>query len=213
MKKGFSILLFIVILGVFGLVVAGVAYFSSRANVPSEAESLENVTSGGSGFPENSKYQPQANQAEVKTANVNLQSGQVSAGSKSVPVSVNFADPKEVISGVGIRLIYNGEPNDGVSVSGITIAPNIVASSSWQCPVKLSSVVNGKVVVDLACVNISPEGYKAAGETLLATFNLNRTNGQFIGPVEMQIDPKVSAIIRKSDGKNVLNISGVLKAE
>lgn len=206
MKKGFSLLPIVVILGIFGLVVVGVAYYSSGVHTTPSANN-EAVTSEGS------PYQPAKSQAQVKNATISLEGAQPTAGGQSVPVTVSFSSNQEPVSGVALRLVYDGNQADGLSVSGITVSPSLVGSGNWNCPITLSSVNNGQVTVDLGCVNLSPQGFSASGITELATFALNRASGKFNGPVQMTIDPKLSAIVRKSDGKNVLNISGELVAQ
>ncbi len=206
MKKGFSLLPLIIIVAVFAVVVAAVAYYSASTRVPSKAENRVIGT-----FPTRTSSQPVGSQAEVKTADV-IVSGDVEEGEQSVPVTVKFSNSEDTISGVALRLVYQGEESDGLSATGLKINSNFVNSGNWVCPIKTAKTEGGQVVVDLACVNISPEGYAPQNQTEMATFNLTRTSGNFMSPVQMEIDPNMSAITRKSDGKNVLNTSGSLTA-
>lgn len=210
--KGFGMVPMIVLLAVFGLVIAGVAYFSSSTQLPSEAKRrhmrFNNNMSQGN------VRQPAENQAQAKNAMLSLSTGsqQVSGEGSKIPVTVSFGAGGEAVSAVVLRLLFEIPGGASANATDVKISPALLSGGSWVCPIRLTGVENGKVMVDLACINTSPTGFMASSSTPMATFDLNLNNGQFTTPLVMKVNDDLSAITRKVDGKNILGTIGQISA-
>ncbi|OGM13141.1 hypothetical protein A3A76_01205 [Candidatus Woesebacteria bacterium RIFCSPLOWO2_01_FULL_39_23] len=125
----------------------------------------------------------------------------------TLPVSVYFNTSTVSISGVIVRLRY---PYSGaspeVTASNIVINSIIEGSGDWNCPTKSVSAEGGNVIIDIACANISAQGYSNNTDTLLATFDLTVGKVPASNPLEIQFDPSQSIITQKSNGQDILNI-------
>lgn len=135
--------------------------------------------------------------APVKNGSVSIVAPNSQSIGEEQVVKVNFNSAGISISAVALRLV--SPLSQTVDGSKIAINPVLLASGDWTCPIRKSTVALGKTNVDIACVNVSTIGFSSPSVTLLASFP---------GTDSWTIDPSVSAITRKSDGKNILNTDG-----
>lgn len=132
-------------------------------------------------------------------------------GSYNVGDTINsevyFDTANIAISGIAVRISY---PYSGsspeVSVTGIDINPDIANDRFWNCPTKSSNLLGGNVVIEIACGNTSALGYRASGETRLATVRFNVTREPQTDPLIMRFDSSASRITQKSNNADILLI-------
>lgn len=201
LQNGFGAMGLVVLVAVLGLVVLGVGVLGMATEKDSQARRrgfkiMQNRVAN--------MEQPVERQAEVKDGQVSLMKGNGQTSGKSVPVVVSVKPGQEPISGIAMRLKYDGGSNAGLGVSSFKIYPDLLNDSKWMCPVNQTKVVNGVATVDIACAYLSTSGYVANGSVKLGEFTLTRTNGEFGQPVSLMLDPGLSVMTRKLDGKNVL---------
>ncbi|MBI3443144.1 hypothetical protein HY008_00570 [Candidatus Woesebacteria bacterium] len=126
---------------------------------------------------------------------------------ETFPVSISFTTQNIPISAIAVRITYSytGTAPE-VTASNIEVSPALTQTGDWSCPVKTITPVAGKVQIDLACVNLSTQGYIASSDTLLATFNLTGNQVPVINPVVLTFDRDQSIITRKTDAQDILLI-------
>lgn len=212
-KKGFALTALIVVAAVVAIIGGGLVYYlkTNMSANPQEVLPSQKQEQVSGNFPQQQKQGiDNSKQATKRDAAIGVSATGVVNGKKSVPMKVSFDGRSETISGVALRLVYEYSGNDTVKVSSLQIDPQLLASKGWSCPVRTAVSAANKVTVDLSCINTSITGYSSTGPTQLATFDLVNESGVFGPEVKMNIDQSVSAITRKSDGKNVLTSEGQL---
>lgn len=124
---------------------------------------------------------------------------------KPFSFNIDFTTLYNRISGIALRLtyIYSGVTPE-VEVERVAINPQIVNSTDWVCPTNQHRLQGSKVVIDIACANISGEGYKNNISTRLATIYLIPNRIPLLNPLILQFDPSLTVMTRKSDGINLL---------
>ncbi len=125
----------------------------------------------------------------------------------TLPVSIYFNTSGIAISSIKLRLVY---PFSGttpeISASKIEINNIIEQSGSWNCPTKEITSEGQNIAIDIACANISAQGYATSSDTLFATFNLTVNRIPSTNPFSLKFDPSLSIITQKSNGQDILSI-------
>ena len=126
---------------------------------------------------------------------------------EAFPVTISFNTSGLAIQAVAVRLMY---PYSGdlpeVLTSNLQISPVLQTTGDWTCPVKNVTPENGKVNIDVTCVNTSVAGFSSSTNIQLATFNLTANSLPASNPVVLTFDAAKSIITRKSNGEDVLLI-------
>ncbi len=121
---------------------------------------------------------------------------------QSFPVSVYFNPVSIPISSIAVRITYPLSGN--LTASSLQINPSFLTSGNWMCPVKTITPTGSQVEIDIACANITTEGFTAASDTLLASFNLVANEVPAVNPVVLSFDPQQSKIQSKIDNVDIL---------
>jgi len=125
----------------------------------------------------------------------------------SIPVSVYFNTSGVSISSIKLRLIYPfSGSNPEVSTSAIEFNQVIEQSGNWNCPTKSATTEGQNIAIDIACANISAQGYSTNTDTLFATFKLTVVRIPQTNPFSLRFDPGTSMITQKSSGQDILSI-------
>ncbi len=121
---------------------------------------------------------------------------------QSFPVSVYFNPVSIPISSIAVRITYPLSGN--LTASSLQINPSFLTSGNWMCPVKTITPTGSQVEIDIACANITTEGFTAASDTLLASFNLVANEVPAVNPVVLSFDPAASKIMSKAQNQDIL---------
>jgi hypothetical protein len=125
----------------------------------------------------------------------------------SIPVSVYFNTSGVSISSIKLRLVYPfSGSNPEVTTSGIEFNQVIEQSGNWNCPTKSATTEGQNIAIDIACANISAQGYSTNTDTLFATFKLTVVRIPQTNPFSLKFDPSTSMITQKSSGQDILSI-------
>ena len=125
----------------------------------------------------------------------------------SIPVSVYFNTSGVSISSIKLRLVYPFSGNNPeVTTTDIQINQVIEQSGNWNCPTKSVTHEGQNIAIDIACANISAQGYSTKTDTLFATFKLTVNRIPQTNPFSLKFDPSTSMITQKSSGQDILSI-------
>lgn len=124
---------------------------------------------------------------------------------QSFPVSVYFNPVSIPISSIAVRITYQfSGASPKVVASSLEINPSLLGTGDWMCPVKTITPVGNQVQIDIACANVTTDGFTAVSDTLLASFNLVANEVPTVNPVVLRFDPQESKIQSKIDNTDIL---------
>lgn len=121
----------------------------------------------------------------------------------SLDVSVNFDTGGEAISGISVRLEHEASEWD---LDSFEINPDLL-TGGWSCPIQpYETLSGGTILIDFACLYVSPSGYTSSGSTQLLTLTFQATSSPSPNPVLISFNNTETVMTRKSDAQDVLGI-------
>lgn len=91
---------------------------------------------------------------------------------------------------------------------GVQVATGVVfKEGGWSFPINEAGVdEQGRLIIDLAFINLSPEGYLADGEITIASLELEAVSGS--QTVNLEFDKDLSKLVAKNGDEVPLGFSG-----
>lgn len=115
-------------------------------------------------------------------------------------MEIRIKTNSEVLSALSIRLVY--DLSDTQSNPTITINSDLI-ENNWLFPIKKVYQENNLLYVDIAAVNISPEGFSVQDDLLIATLEYN---GKKPNHKAFTFDKDQTKVIRKNGSELILNL-------
>lgn len=104
---------------------------------------------------------------------------------------------------IPLKAVDKNEEKEGVQVA----TSAVFKTGGWSFPINEVGVdEQGRVIIDLAFINLSPEGYLADGEITIASLELEAVSGS--QAVNLEFDRNLSKLVAKNGDEVSLNFSG-----